>query len=232
MKTIFKKLTTGLLAVMFLLVVQGGTALAATSVKDGNYTIGIKAINTTTGEKSHADSALTKPAKLEVKDGKIFVILEVQNGMNEVGVEKSGGSFQKASVLSKNSKSITYKFPVSNIDNPALMETTVEAMGMKVNFKLVFDASTLKETASSSTTNNSKDSTKTETKNEAKTESTTKKSTTKTSTTKASSNSEAVAVSNPKTEDNSFAVLYGVILAAAVITVGIFGANKLRNNNR
>lgn len=206
MKEKLKKLATGIFAFMMVLTLsQGGTAKAATNLKDGNYTIGVKAINTSNGETSNADSSIKKPVKLEVKDGKIFVIAEMDNAMEDLAVKGSG----KATVVSKTSKTSTYKFQVSSIDQPVIMETLIAVAGMKVQFRIDFDKGSLKE-VSSSTTKDKADSSKTE------------------STNKADKGASTKEVSNPKTGDNSLVSVYGVVASAAILSVILFRVNKSR----
>ncbi len=212
MKEKLKKLTAGLFAFMMVLTLsQGGTAKAASNLKDGNYTIGVKAINTSNGETSNADSAIKKPVKLEVKGGKIFVIAEMDSAMEDLGVKGSG----KATVVSKTSKTATYKFQVSSIDQPVVVETVIAVMGKKVEFKIAFDKGSLKEVASSSSSSSTKDNAKADSN---KTE----------STNKADKGASTETVSNPKTGDNSLTSVYGVVAGAAILSVILFRVNKSR----
>lgn len=141
------KFSKGILAIIMTIALFTGAAYAV-ALQDGQYTIGVEALNSTTGAPSMANDAIKKPAKLEVEAGKIYVLLEMADSMYDLAAEDGAGGFQPAAELSENreAKTFTYKFPVDSIEEPVLMEAVVAAMGRKVNFKLAFDNATLVKT--------------------------------------------------------------------------------------
>jgi len=213
------KTTKIIVALIMTFTLLTGMAFAASPLQDGEYTINVQAVNATTGEPSMANNAITNPVKLQVKDGKIHVILEMADSMYDLAVENGNGGFTLAEELSENTvaKTFTYKFSVKSIDEPVLMETVVAAMGRKVNFKLAFS------NASPSVDATSKATTKPSTTN------TTNTNTTNTTTT-ASANTN---VPNPKTGDNTVINLFNVILlavGASIVTYGVHKTKKATNN--
>lgn len=211
MKGSLKKTASSVLAIMMIFVIFTGTALASSNLKDGEYKIKVSAIHAQTGEPSRMNNQITNPVKLEVQNGKIYVILDLADTSYDLAVDNGNGGFTKAQVISENvsSKTFTYKFPVQSIDEPVLMETVVAAMGAKVNFKLAFDKASLVSITQESTanTNENKSSTTTQSK----------------SITAVSEN-----VANPKTGDHTFDNLANVLFVAMGMSVVTYGVYKLK----
>lgn len=206
----------GILALMMTLMVFTGVTFAAAPLQDGQYTISVDAVNASNGSPSMANDSIVKPVKLDVKNGKIFVTMEMEDAMYDLAVETADGSFKVAEEVSENiaAKTITYKFEVKSIDEPVLMETIVAAMGRKVNFVLQFNKGSLvNATPQGSTASNTTPANTTSTNT----------TTTNTTTTNTSTN-----VENPKTGDNVLSNLMNVILVALVMTGATYGVYHIK----
>ncbi|MCB2289421.1 NEAT domain-containing protein [Clostridium sp. CS001] len=227
MKTISRKLTTGILTAIMTIFLLTGAVFAAEPLKNGEYTIDVQAL-TDTGEVSKlADAAITKPVKLNVIDGKMYVTLTMKESMSGFSTGKTASTFEKATVVSQNTdaKTITYKFLATSIDEPILTKVTVAAMGRDVNFKISFDRATIKDITPKPATpvapaapvtpvvpGTVKDTTKPVTAPVANGNTTT-----------------PVQVSNPKTADNSFSGLAMIIAMASIMSITVIGSQKIKN---
>jgi heme-binding NEAT domain protein len=204
MKTNLKKIGAGILTIMMTLVLFVGTAAASTQLQNGQYTINVQALHATNDEPSRSDGSIVKPVKLEVQSNKIFVILEMANSMYDLAVDNGSGSFALAEEVAENEadKTVTYKFPVSTIDQPVSVEAVVAAMGSKVKFRIAFDKGTLTNVtpqAAAPSQNTSKTSGNTNTE-----------------------------VANPQTGDNSFAYLGILVLIASALSISAFAISKTK----
>lgn len=211
------RIGTGIIALIMTLMVFTGGAFASTTLQNGKYTIEGQAVNATTGAASMANDAIVKPLNLEVENGNVFVILEMANSMYDLAIEKKPGEFVKAEEIADNeaNKTYTYKFQVAGIEEPALMQAVVGAMGRAVTFKLTFDKSTLVYVTQKTTTPAAGANPSTQTV-----------------TNTATSTSTPVAageVVNPKTSDNTFANLLNVILVALAMSIVIYGTHIIKN---
>lgn len=144
------KLLTGALAIIMTLMLFTGMAAAATTLQDGEYTIDAKAVNSSNGTPSMADTYIQKPVKLQVEGSKINVLLTMAESdiMTDLAAPDSTGSYIAAEIVAANkaANEKTYKFSVAGIDEPVTLEVVVAAMGRTVNFNLEFDKATLVST--------------------------------------------------------------------------------------
>lgn len=149
MKKATRKTMITILTTALILIFTSASAFASQPLADGQYTINVQALHATTGEVSMADNSIVKPAGLHVQNSIIHVILEMSDSMYDLAVANSSGGFDLAEEIAENSdaKTITYRFTITSIDEPVLMETVVAAMGRKVNFKLAFDRAALINTS-------------------------------------------------------------------------------------
>lgn len=245
MKTIFTKISKSILVLMVGFTLSTGVAFAATTLQDGQYNIGVEALNATTGAPSMANDSIKKPVKLEVKNSKIYVILEMADSMYDLAAQNSAGGFDLAEELSENTaaKTITYKFNVKSIEEPILMETIVAAMGRKVNLKLAFDKASLvnvtpksttpatKTTTTVTTVNTTtptKTTTATKTTPSTKTITPTKTTPSETTVNTATNINTNTNVQNPKTGDDTFVNLFNVILLAFGVSIVAYGFHKTK----
>ncbi|MCB2287825.1 NEAT domain-containing protein [Clostridium algidicarnis] len=217
MKTHSKRLVLSILtSVMTLMLITGVKAFAAETLSDGEYTINVQALNSSTGElSSQASNAITNPVKLEVNNSKMYVILEMKDTMSDLTVKNSAGTFDSASKISQNgdAKTVTYKFLVDSIDEPVQVESNVAAMGRKTSFKINFDKNTIKAITTQAKSSEVKGANVNGSNNKNDT-----------ITTKNNGN-----VSNPKTGDNSFLNLSIVIFIASIMSISMYGSCKIKN---
>lgn len=209
MKKNAKKLLISVLLTLMIITVLVPSSFAA-ALENGEYTINVNAVNSSTGEVSLSDKHIKKPATLVVQDGKIHVILTMNtSSMTNLEVQNSTGGFDAVEVISENiaASEVTYKLAVTGIDGPVAVQTTVAAMGRAAGFNLVFDKATLVSTAKAV---------------ESKPE-TTKINAQKIETT----NSDTI--QNPKTGDplpNTLFALLLMAMGASVITIFVYRAKE------
>lgn len=200
---------------MMIFTLFAGVTFTAAALEDGEYNIDLKAVNTTTGEISNADSTITKPVTLEVENNKIYVILEMADSMYDLALETSDGNFELAEELSENieANTFTYRFPVENIDEPVMASAVVAAMGRNVNFKLVFEADSLTSDISKSTISEPDTSGSTEAEPDNAT---------------STDNNVNNNVPDPITDDDTLFNLRNVILLGFAILVVTYGIYKFK----
>jgi|GEM_PF-6969734 len=194
------KLITSVLAIIMTFMLFTGVAAAA-NLEDGEYTIQVKAVNSTNGTPSMADTYIKKPVKLEVKGNKIYTILTMSESdiMIDLAAPNSAGGYDAAEIIldNKTANEKTYRFQVASIDTPVTMQVVVAAMGRKVNFNIEFDKASLKSTAD----------------NKATTAAATSKPATQ------AANNSTTPVANPKTGDNGFNGILAVAFIAGVASI-------------
>lgn len=205
-----KKLLTGILAIIMTFTLFIGIVAATTNLQDGEYTIQVKAVNSTNGTPSMADTYIKKPVKLEVKGNKIYTILTMSESdiMTDLAAPNSSGGYDAAEIILDNKKANekTYRFLVASIGAPVTMQVVVAAMGRTVNFNLDFDMATLTSTTAKAAAT------------------TTAKPTTTTATT--AQKTSAAPIANPKTGDSGFNGILAATLIAGVASVITYTTNK------
>lgn len=214
MKSIIKKLGSGIITIMMSFVLFTSQAFAATGVDNGEYTISVQAL-TATGEISNlADAAITKPVKLNVENDKIYVTVEMKDSMTELTIKNGSNGTEKATVVSQdnNNKKITYKFSVATIDEAAQLEVYVAAMKRNVGFNMNFEKSTLKSIKSQGSEQNTNTNANTNTNTNTNT-------------------NKSAGVSNPKTGDSNYSTLPVVVLMASMLSIGVYAKHKAKAIN-
>ncbi|SDZ35483.1 LPXTG-motif cell wall anchor domain-containing protein [Evansella caseinilytica] len=148
---IVKPLTSLLVFIVFFTSLSGTGAAA--SLDDGEYEINFKAMHLTEEKESQAQQTVVNPARLEVTNGSITAFITLTG--SQIRVENSSGEFVAAEVVAEDGDKKTYKVSVANIDDPVIVEIHVAQAGIDVQYRIVFEQSTLKKlaegTSSSST---------------------------------------------------------------------------------
>lgn len=110
-------------------------------IREGKYTIAVKALKIDSDEASIVDSKLLNPAIWEFTDGNIFAYVTMSEALNDVKVANAAGEFVSAEVIG----GTTYRFEIVDADEPAIMQIFVPGPDLTVQFRLVFDQSTLQK---------------------------------------------------------------------------------------
>lgn len=147
----YKRTIITVLSLMMILTLSGNIAFA--SIGDGEYKIGLEALNTSNNAPSMADQYIKKPAKLEVESGTIYAVIVMTESdlLRDFSVMGTSGDFQLAQVVKENKaeNEKTYRFKVKNLDEPLQVQTYVSAAGMTVTFRIAFDKGKLEKIESS-----------------------------------------------------------------------------------
>ncbi|OIJ19038.1 hypothetical protein BKP45_14370 [Anaerobacillus alkalidiazotrophicus] len=144
MKSNVKKLLASLLTVIFVFSAFVGTG-AASVLEDGTYEISYDGLHITEDKLSAADTmgSLIKPAKLEVNNGNIVAFITISG--SPVKYENNAGNMVPAEITKENGDQRTYKFKLANLDAPIIIGTHVAAVGIDVEYRIVFKKDTLKK---------------------------------------------------------------------------------------
>ncbi|OIJ19037.1 hypothetical protein BKP45_14365 [Anaerobacillus alkalidiazotrophicus] len=200
---------------------QTETTPIDTSEKSGKYSIKIDAVRTDNGNPSMMGQSLLNPAIWEFVDEKIYAYVTFTNPLTDASVKNSAGDFVPFLDIINETDKTTYKFEIFDVNEPAIIETHIAANNnMRVDFKLVFDQSTL-EKLDGETVEHVASSTPTPENN------TTTKQTETNETKETNTSNQTEKIANPKTGD-TFSMFY--IAIAFLSLAGATYSLRLRKN--